>query len=196
MFFRPIICHRLFFALRPPPALADQIAQSAPWFGAKGRCVWPEHLHITLDILHDYPSFPTALADAMVAIGEKVRSAPAAIVLDEANGRGGTVVLRPGRRNAALAALYQEINDARTDMSVAQRRGYRFSPHMTLSRGATRDFRMAIRPISWRAEEFVLIHSLVGRTEHRVLGRWRLHEGAGPQPDLFATAIAASADRG
>jgi len=185
MFFRPIICHRLFFALRPPPALAEQIAGSAQWFGGEGRFVLADNLHITLDISHDYPSFPDSLADAMLHAGAMVAAAPVPVVLDEANGKGGQVVLRPQRPIGELSALYAELAAARAATGWSQRRGYRFRPHSTLAYEAARDFRMAIRPIRWVADEFVLIHSLVGRTQHRLLGRWPLRAENGRQPSLF-----------
>ncbi len=34
--------------------------------------------------------------------------------------------------------------------------------------------RRPVWPVSWRADAFVLIHSLVGLTEHVELGRWAL----------------------
>jgi len=35
-----------------------------------------------------------------------------------------------------------------------------------------------VEPFEWTVREFVLIHSLLGRTEYRVLGRWPLAAGA------------------
>jgi len=50
----------------------------------------------------------------------------------------------------------------------------KFVPHMTLLYD---DRVLAPRPvtrIAWAAREFVLVHSLIGRGEYRVLGHWSL----------------------
>jgi len=52
--------------------------------------------------------------------------------------------------------------------------GFRFDPHVELARGQAESVRRRVWPISWRADEFVLIHSLVGLSEHVPIGRWPL----------------------
>jgi 2'-5' RNA ligase len=49
-----------------------------------------------------------------------------------------------------------------------------FSPHVTLLYRKGRAFVRPVKPIAWRAAEFVLIHSEIGRTRYRELGRWPL----------------------
>ncbi len=49
-----------------------------------------------------------------------------------------------------------------------------FKPHVTLLRDAVRAKPVKIAPISWRVQDFVLIHSLLGKTTHIHLGRWPL----------------------
>jgi 2'-5' RNA ligase len=45
---------------------------------------------------------------------------------------------------------------------------------VTLGYREGRPFSERVDAIGWRCTEFVLIHSVVGRTEHHVLRRWPL----------------------
>lgn len=51
-----------------------------------------------------------------------------------------------------------------------------FTPHVTLLYDDRSVAPQAIEPIAWTVREFVLVHSLLGRTEHRILGRWSLND--------------------
>ena len=52
----------------------------------------------------------------------------------------------------------------------------RFTPHVTLLYDHCHVTAQPVPAIAWRVHGFVLVHSLLGRTEHRVLGRWELRE--------------------
>jgi len=82
--------------------------------------------------------------------------------------------LKPGEPMPVLKAFQQRLQLAVAEVGVYPNRGFRFDPHVTLAYGQEDGFRHQVWPISWRAEEFVLIHSLVGLTEHVELGRWPL----------------------
>ena len=71
------------------------------------------------------------------------------------------------------------------ELGVTERPGYRFSPHLTLGYRIGEPFSERVAPVSWTADEIVLIDSHVGRTRHEVLGRWRLVEAEGEQLSLF-----------
>ena len=49
-----------------------------------------------------------------------------------------------------------------------------FSPHLTLVYRSRPNFTVAMDAASWTVAEFLLIESLVGWTDHKVLGRWAL----------------------
>lgn len=50
-----------------------------------------------------------------------------------------------------------------------------FTPHVTLLRDKHRRLHsIPIEPIEWTVSEFVLVHSLLGKTTHRVLARFPL----------------------
>jgi RNA 2',3'-cyclic 3'-phosphodiesterase len=185
--FKPATSHRLFFALRPPLVLARQIVHSGLWGGAEDKALRADQLHMTIDILDDFPSFPERVAEMLCDAAETVSADPVAIALDQRVAGHRSVALRPRRRLREFTALYERIEAARRRAGLAQRHGYRMNPHMTLGYVDGRHEVRAIDPIAWLADEFVLIHSLVGRSEHRVLGRWALRGAHTPQYSLFET---------
>lgn len=175
--------HRLFFAIRPPITLARQIAHAASWFDT-GRAVRPDHLHVTIDILDDRDTVPTALEQVLIGIGDAVRASPFTVRFDQAVGSRRSVALRLRHRNTGLDALRHAIGAGRQAVGLAEREGYRFAAHMTLGYREGESFSQPIAPVSWTASEFVLIHSHLGKTRHDVVGRWTL-TGEDTQLALF-----------
>jgi 2'-5' RNA ligase len=172
----------LFFALRPPIALARQIAQAVSWFETEGAPVSAERLHVTMFILDDRCDLPASLVAALAGVGDRIATAPIEIVLDRVGGGERSIALRPSRRIAALDALHRQLVELGCAAGIGQRAGYVFNPHMTLGYRDGQPFGMAVPPVAWTACELVLIHSHLGRTRHEVVGRWPLVD---PQLDLF-----------
>lgn len=185
MFHRPVVAHRLFFALRPPAALARQLVGAAPWFAGSGQPLLAEHLHVTLDILDDRTAVEDWLRTALLDLGDSIRMPPFDLVLDMATGGRRSIALRPRRQCQALEALRREIGNARGAAGIAERKDYRFSPHLTLGYRDGGAFSQPIEPVAWPVTDFVLIHSHLGRPRHDVLGRWRLEAATDPQLVLF-----------
>jgi len=185
MFGRPVrASHRPFFALRPPIVQARQIANAASWFRIEGAMVAAERLHITMFIFDDREDMPAPFKAALTGIGDAIAAAPIGIVFDRLSIGNHAIVLRPSRRIAALDALYRQLGDHCRAAGIAEREGYTFSPHMTLSYRGGAPASRAVTPVTWTARELVLIDSHIGKTRHEVLGRWPL-DAADPQPDLF-----------
>lgn len=172
------VLHRFFFAVRPPVVLARAMAQSALWFGPGSENVRPDRLHVTLDILDDFPLFPAEAAERLKAAGAAVAAEPFEIVLDQAVGSSRSVALKPQRKVVGLHRLAEAIGEQRSRAGLPLRQDYAFSPHLTLFYRDGRPFTQRIEPIRWEVEEFFLVHSLVGRTRHELIGRWPLAGGA------------------
>lgn len=185
MFHSPVLCHRLFFALRPPLILARQVVAAAHWFDGGRGALRPEHLHVTLDLLDDRDDFDRDLAKRMLDVGEAVAADPFHIVLDRAVGGTGSVVLRPAHAMPALNALRDAIVQLRSEAGIPGRAGYRFSPHMTVGHRKGPSFDTPVAPVTWPVEEFVLIDSHVGAGRHEMLGRWTLQGRDSRQGSLF-----------
>ena len=183
MFQHPIECHRLFFALRPPPPLASRMVETVATVDC--RAMTAERMHMTMFLLADRPTVEPDLVETLRAIGNSIRAAPVAITLDRLAGSYRLVALRPARANAALLALHRALADGARAAGIAARADQRFGPHVTLGYDNPSPWSERIEPIGWTADELVLIDSLVGRTRHRLLGRWRLAGEPAKQLTLF-----------
>jgi RNA 2',3'-cyclic 3'-phosphodiesterase len=73
--------------------------------------------------------------------------------------------------------LRSKLVDALCEAGI-RRKVASFTPHMTLFRAGRRLEERTIEEIAWTVREFVLIHSLRGRRQHRELGSWALTEPA------------------
>ena len=85
--------------------------------------------------------------------------------------KNGALVLRGADGVIGLDVLHQRLSDALDGQPQPARR---FTPHLTLLRDRYRVSERPIEPIEWTVREIVLVHSLLGRTEHRHLARWTL----------------------
>lgn len=180
------VLNRFFFALRPPRTVARRMVLEAERRDPGGQHMRIDRLHMTIGILDDLPSVPGDLVPALRMVGERVAADPFPCLFDRVVGGRGIVTLRPGRRSKPLAALFGQIETGLRRAGIGLREDYRFSPHVTLSyRANAEPFTAAIHGYGWLVEDVLLIHSLVGRTEHRELGRWPLKGGSGPQLSLF-----------
>jgi 2'-5' RNA ligase len=173
---------RLFFAAMPPPERATQIAALAGGLreslGLKGRPRPTTHLHVTLHHLGDFAGLPQQRVD-------EARAAADGVVLDAFEARFdhvGSFAGRPGKHPfvllgadgaPGLGALHAALG-ARLAAAGLGRRERAFVPHVTLLYDARNVAARAVDPLGWTVREFVLVHSLLGRTEYRVLGRWAL----------------------
>ncbi|MHA3792837.1 2'-5' RNA ligase family protein [Sphingomonas sp. YL-JM2C] len=169
-----IILHRLFFALKPSAEAVAEIAGVRGGIGVAKSHVFDHRLHLTLWSL-DLPMTPTqGIVDALRCAAAKVGGPALRVALAEVVGNGHVTCLKPGEPMPVLKTFQQKLQLAIADAGIWPNRGFRFEPHVTLAYGQAEGQRRPILPISWRAHDFVLIHSLVGLTEHVELGRWAL----------------------
>lgn len=167
--------HRLFFALRPASAGVPGIRSHRNRIEQGHGHVRDDRLHVTLGITTDFPMFPDSVAEAMQAIGAAVTIGPVPVVLDRLVGTARSVALRPDRPSQKLRDLHHQLDAPLTRLGL-RRPDWEFSPHVTLAYRDGVSFEQRIDPIAWDSGDFVLIHSLVGQTEHRELARWPLVE--------------------
>lgn len=179
------LLHRLFLAVRPVPPIDVQIANLAEDEAGGATRIRTDHLHTTMAITEDFPREPVRLGEALIAVGDRISAAPFDMTVDRLSGSGRSVALRPSRRIEGLHALHLQIVDGMRRAGLAVRQGWKFSPHITLFYRDGAPFSRTLPGFRWHVDELVLIHSLVGRTEHRVLGRWALGGGEDPQLPLF-----------
>lgn len=167
----------IFFAVRPPPELALEIARFAEAERRerrlRGPALAPDRLHLTAVPVGAYS--PEIVHDTLRA-ADKVSVPAFDMVLDRvgsyARREGGSPYVLTPAAPAGFAAMQSAIHAAlRGGLAY---KGKLYSPHMTLLYDREERPARAIAPFRWRVREFVLIQSLVGQTVHRELGRWSL----------------------
>jgi len=177
---------RLFFAVVPPPEVAERIAALAvdlrERLGLRGRPRPTGHLHVTLHHLGDFAGLPQQRVDEACTAAAGVALPSFAARFDRVGSFHGHAGKHPfvllGAEDAAgMGGLYESLGTRLAAAGLA-RRERSFVPHLTLLYDARAIARQHVEPVSWTAREFLLIHSLLGRTEYRVLGRWSLADAA------------------
>lgn len=138
--------------------------------GLRGTPILPRHIHSTPWHVGDNFAPPsTALIATLTACANRVSMPPFRVSFDHAESfTGGTLVLRREEGVIGLELLYENLS------AVLCMRRMR-----TSCRTLLRDKRrllpsIPVEPIEWKVAEFVLVHSLLGKTTHRVLARFPL----------------------
>lgn len=174
---------RLFFALQPDADTSARIARLGHELraahGLTGRVTAPERLHATLLHLGDYVGFPDDLARRAIAVAAAL---PALAQFDVTFDRVMSFrrpsslpfMLRGSDDVIGLKTLQQSLEAAMRKAQVITKRES-FNPHVTLLYDDKGIAEQSIaEAVGWRVNEFVLVHSLLGKTRHIVLKRFAL----------------------
>jgi 2'-5' RNA ligase len=175
------LCHRFFLAIPPPAAEAARIGALRDGLGGAVGRVSDDRLHITMLIFDDLPFVPPLLAEVVKQAMASLNTPPLHLSFDRIVTSGRNTCLVSGEGLPALTALKKHLVAALNGVGLPPRKKWVFNPHISLLYDAHEPRTEAIMPISWKAEEIVLIHSLVGLTKHVELDRWPLIE----QPRLL-----------
>jgi RNA 2',3'-cyclic 3'-phosphodiesterase len=174
---------RLFFAILPDAAAALRIARLAQYLrgehGLRGKPLETERFHITLHHLGDYAGLPQGIVTAATKAAATVVMPPFEIAFDRAlsfSARLGNrpFVLRGGEGLVALTAFQQALGAALKSAGLGAKANSLYTPHLTLLYDDGLVAEQPVEAVKWTAREFVLVHSLLGRTIHVPLARWRL----------------------
>jgi len=179
---------RLFFALFPDADAAARIAQLAQRLrqpgnahGLKGKPLATKRFHVTLHHLGDYAGLPQDIVATAVQAAGTVTMPPFDVAFERVKSFVGRPRNRPfvllggdGEGIAALMALQQALRTAIETAGLADRARSPYLPHVTLLYDNGFVDEQATETIAWTVREFVLVHSLLGRTRHVPLARWPL----------------------
>jgi 2'-5' RNA ligase len=168
--------NRLFFAIRPSSVGTGHIDRELGRWTVGARNILPERRHVTLAILDDYPVLPKGLIEAMCEVGASIVAERFPITFVRIVGSHRSLALRPEGQDQRLVQLRKKILSAMRTRGIGERRDYRFSPHMTLAYRDGQPSSETIPAFGWAVDELVLINSHVGRTHHKILGRWKLRD--------------------
>jgi RNA 2',3'-cyclic 3'-phosphodiesterase len=172
---------RIFFACLPDTETAERIYALAERLkranGFEGTLVLPNHLHVTLYHLGDWPSLPGPVVSAAQEAAAQI-NVPAfdvAFTRSESFRRGMgpfPFVLTCEQDAPCWTAVRRPLGQAMERVGLGGATRGQFTPHMTLLRDDKRAVTAPIEPIRWTVRELVLVHSLLGKTTHIHLGRW------------------------
>lgn len=172
---------RLFLAVLPDQETAQRMEQLAhvlrKRLGLTGKPQTWDRLHITLNHLGDFHGVPQDKVDAASrAMSSLVATAPFEVTLDRVvSFRAGDLkplVLVGGEGVAALERFHRQLQNALAKQGIKPEG--RFKPHVTLLRDRSGIAEQSVEAFTWTAGEVVLVHSLLGRTQHVPLARWSL----------------------
>lgn len=182
--FAPVVAtDRLFLAVFPDRETAAQLAALAAAqcarHGLRGKPLLTERFHVTLFHLGDSAGLRQDVVDAATRAAARMVAIPFEVAFDRVASFGGRrdklpFVLRAEGGNAALRAFHADLGAQLRAAGVGQVTAAGFEPHVTMAYDARLVAPEAVVPVSWRVDEFVLVHSLLGKTRHIPLGRWSL----------------------
>lgn len=165
----------LFLVYADQPAAAAAVGAACGLrddYGLNGRLILTRHIHSTLwHVGDDFLPPPPALIATLTACAKRVSMPPFKVSFDRVESfTGGALVLRGEEGVVGLELLYENLTAA-----LCIRGTRSFVPHVTLLRDKRHLLpSIPVEPIEWTVTEFVLVHSLLGKTTHRVLARFPL----------------------
>lgn len=174
---------RLFLASFPDSDAAAGIAAFAAAqcaaHGLRGRPLLPGRLHVTLFHLGDTAGLRQDVVDAATVAASRLRAEPFDVAFDQVGSFAARreklpFVLRARDGNSALRAFHAALSVQLREVGLGRFTTATFEPHVTLAYDVRMIAPHDVAPIAWRAREFVLVHSLLGKTQHVTLGRWTL----------------------
>ena len=181
--FGPSQKDRIFFAALPGAETAARIHGLAAKLkganGFTGTQILPEHLHVTLFHLGDWAQLPMPIVEAASRAAEEAsaNTAPFEVTFARSQSFRNSTGIYPFVLSGDAAQwrdLHRTLAAALTRAGLGGATKGEFAPHVTLLRDEGRSKPLPIAPIAWQVEDFVLVHSLLGKTMHIHLGRWRL----------------------
>ena len=180
LFDQEAVKDRLFLGLFPDDATRALIAAAAekirPQLRGQGQGIRASQYHATLHHLGDYPELPPDRVDASIAAIARAATTTFELVFDRIDSFRGQrkhpCVLRCSQVSPALQAYWRETKVLLAAAGFSPWLKSSLVPHVTLYYADNvLPEAVSIEPIILPVRELLLVHSLLGRTEYRVVGR-------------------------
>ena len=170
----------LFFALFPDEAAAARLARTAQQLCIRhrldARAFAPERFHVSLLGLGAHAGLPADLVAGAADAAAAIAAAPFDVTFDRAVsflGQPRPLALCSEDDIPELIALQRDLGHAIQQRGL-DRATPQYVPHLTLMHDERAIEDHAIEPIRWTVQDFVLVHSLRGKGQYNILGRWSL----------------------
>lgn len=179
--------HNYFFALSPDAEVRHQLSMVASDLktsdSLNGSWIASERYHLPLHHLGQFQEVNPDLVKRALIAANNITMAAFNIKLDHfmsLDSKTGKFpcVLTSKYELPELKNFWQELKNNILAQRLGQNVENSFTPLTTLLYSRQPVVKThAINPIEWRVKDFVLIESLVGKSEHIELGRWPLVGG-------------------
>lgn len=172
----------LFLAILPEevharPRIAGTAQQLRDQHGLRGKLLAADRYHISLHSFGEYHGLPPNLVPDVMRVAATIEVPPFDTVLDRAvsflGGKQRPLVLCGGGDLAKFIAFQRAIGVAMQKVKPGRAK-QQFTPHLTVLYDQHGIEEQPIERIGWTVTEFVLVHSLLGRGQYNILGRWPL----------------------
>lgn len=181
--------NNVFLALTPPPETASQLhertLQHCSWTSSPSRPHPAAVLHVSLLGLGRYEQAPARLVGLVDEAAGLLSICAFQVSFSRSAYFGGTrkhLVLTGTDHRSEIVALRRQLLFALSRLARLPMPAASFTPHLTLIYNCGRTPLMTLEhPISWLAQDFVLVMSIHGETRHEELGRWKLRPAVNPQ---------------
>lgn len=180
--FEPSARDALFFAVMPDEDAAIQIERGALELrnehGLRGKLLGARRFHVTLCEIGHYDGVPRGLVAKAAEAAQFVEMPPFEVVFDRAMSFQRRARKRPfvllGGEVSQLLTLQQSLVEGMKRYRLGRRAGACYMPHVTMLYDFDIVLERSVQPVGWTVREFVLIHSLQGKTQYVLLGQWPL----------------------
>lgn len=171
----------IFVAIIPDEDAAARIANLARRLrdrhGLTGRPLAARRFHVSLHYVAAH--LPPNMVPKVTEVASAIAMPPFRIAFDSVrsllgNGRNNPLVLGGGDGVAGLVRFQHRLGPAMEQAGLGRWIGPSWFPHLTLLYDDRAIKEEAIEPVSWLARDFVLVHSLLGRTHYNTVARWPL----------------------
>jgi 2'-5' RNA ligase len=181
----PALTDSLFFAIYPDAAAAERLSRLAERVRAehslKGKPAAPDRFHVTLHHLGAFAGVPEDVVMVACDAASRIALPPVGIAFDRTSSFPGRRSKRPFVLRTAPDAIANGLLDLYAGLGVelqtaglAIKSNSHYTPHVTLLYDEHHLSEQTVDPISWTVREFVLVRSLLGRSQYVPLGRWPL----------------------
>jgi 2'-5' RNA ligase len=172
---------RIFFACLPDAGAAVRIHAFAETQkrerGLEAALILPGHLHVTLFHLGDWAAFPDEVVRLAKEAAAQAQTTPFDVAFTRAESFRNRTGVHPFVLTGDIApwhGFHAALGAALKRVGLGAATQGEFRPHVTLAYDKVRIKPFRIEAVSWTVRDFVLVHSLLGKTTHAHLGRWTL----------------------